>query len=150
MATRRKGTAQEGMDALREAEAKTKTPKKQFNFSEYQIAATPEAKTVEIEDTGDTFEVKVKPLSWSRRNQILSSSLKWSDSGNTNFDGDAYVRACLKEMVIEAPWGATSEAFLMSIDERLGNALETLVPSAFGSDKDDNITLEDTDTIKNE
>ena len=43
-------------------------------------------------------------------------------------------RECLREMIIDAPWGKTNELFLISIDERLGNVLETLVPSAFGAD----------------
>ena len=34
-------------------------------------------------------------------------------------------------MIIDAPWGKTTEAFLLSIDERLGSALEKLVPQAF-------------------
>ena len=34
-------------------------------------------------------------------------------------------------MIVEAPWGKTSETFLISIDARLGTALEQLVPSAF-------------------
>ena len=60
--------------------------------------------------------------------------MTWDGDGGTKFDGDTYVRECLKEMIIDAPWGKTSELFLMSIDERLGNVLETLVPSAFGTD----------------
>ena len=38
-------------------------------------------------------------------------------------------------MIVEAPWGATNEAFLVTIDERLGRALESLVPTAFGADE---------------
>ena len=34
-------------------------------------------------------------------------------------------------MIVKAPWGTTTESFLVSIDERLGKALEGLVPSAF-------------------
>ena len=37
-------------------------------------------------------------------------------------------------MIVEAPWGRTTEAFLISIDERLGTALENLVPTAFAGD----------------
>ena len=61
----------------------------------------------------------------------------WS-SGQTSFDGDLYVRECLKEMIIEAPWGRTTEAFLVSIDERLGTALEAIVPTAFGGENSPN------------
>ena len=46
------------------------------------------------------------------------------------------MRECLKEMIIEAPWGKTTEAFLLSIDERLGGALEKLVPQAFSAEGD--------------
>ena len=38
-----------------------------------------------------------------------------------------YIKECLKQMIVEAPWGATTESFLLSIDERLGKVLESLV-----------------------
>jgi hypothetical protein len=107
--------------------------KKEFDFNKYKVNLGTEVKTLSLE--GAEFDVTVKPLSWSKKNQFLSKSLKWDSDGNTVFDGDAYVRECLKEMVIAAPWGKTSELFLISIDERLGNVLEQLVPQAFsGSD----------------
>ena len=40
-----------------------------------------------------------------------------------------YVKSYLKEFILEAPWGKTTEAFLTTIDARLGKALESLVPS---------------------
>ena len=106
--------------------------KAQFDFNKYKIANRTVQKTLEIDNS--EFTVTVKPLSWSKRNQILSKAMTWDGDGCTKFDGDTYVRECLKEMIIDAPWGKTSELFLMSIDERLGNVLETLVPSAFGTD----------------
>lgn len=106
--------------------------KAQFDFNKYKIANRTVQKTLEIDNS--EFTVTVKPLSWSKRNQILSKAMTWDGDGGTKFDGDTYVRECLKEMIIDAPWGKTSELFLMSIDERLGNVLETLVPSAFGTD----------------
>lgn len=106
--------------------------KVQFDFNKYKIANRTVQKTLEIDNS--EFTVTVKPLSWSKRNQILSKAMTWDGDGGTKFDGDTYVRECLKEMIIDAPWGKTSELFLMSIDERLGNVLETLVPSAFGTD----------------
>ena len=106
--------------------------KVQFDFNKYKIANRTVQKTLEIDNS--EFTVTVKPLSWSKRNQILSKAMTWVGAGGTKFDGDTYVRECLKEMIIDAPWGKTSELFLMSIDERLGNVLETLVPSAFGTD----------------
>ena len=66
--------------------------------------------------------------------------MKWDTNGGTVFDGDAYVRECLKEIIVEAPWGRTTESFLISIDHRLGGLLETLVPKAF--DEEDGVDIE--------
>ena len=112
-----------------------------FDFNKYKVANKTEVKTLSIEDA--EFNVTVKPLSWSRRNQILSKAMAWDSDGGTKFDGDVYVRECLNEMIIDAPWGKTSELFLISIDERLGSVLEQLVPQAFGTD-----ALEEVDTLK--
>ena len=103
-----------------------------FDFNKFKINNTPVKQILTVED--ESFEVTVKPLTWSKKNQFLSKCLRWDNDGNTIFDGDLYVRECLKEMVVQAPWGKTTELFLISIDERLGSALEDLVPSAFGSD----------------
>ena len=85
--------------------------KVQFDFNKYKIANRTVQKTLEIDNS--EFTVTVKPLSWSKRNQILSKAMTWDGDGGTKFDGDTYVRECLKEMIIDAPWGKTSELFLM-------------------------------------
>ena len=125
----------------------TSKAKTGFNLAKYTIGNDPKKVDIKIEETGDEFEVTVKPLSWAKRNQILSKSLTWDNSGNTSFDGDAYVRSCLKEMLVEAPWGRTTETFLISIDTRLGTALEGLVPQAFSGEDSDTLTP---DQIKKE
>ena len=114
-----------------------------FDFNKYKVANKTEVKTLSIEDA--EFNVTVKPLSWSRRNQILSKAMAWDSDGGTKFDGDIYVRECLKEMLVDAPWGKTTELFLMSIDDRLGGLLETVVPQAFGTEE-----IGDLDTLKEE
>ena len=106
---------------------------KQFDVSKYQLAPTVNKKTVVIEDTGDKFEVTIKQLSWAKRNQLVSRCLQLGADGANSFNGDLYIRECLKEMIVDAPWGRTTESFLVSIDNRLGSALEQLVPNAFGS-----------------
>jgi len=116
-----------------------------FDFKKYTLSLEPDKKTLTIADTGESFDVTVKPLSWAKRNQIISSSLTFGADGGTGFDGDGYVRSCLKEMLVDAPWGRTTEAFLLTIDERLGTALEGLVPKAFASE--DSV---DIDTVKKE
>ena len=124
-----------------ESEIPVTKPVVEFDFNKYKVANKTDIKTLTIEDT--SFNVTVKPLSWSRRNQILSKAKAWDADGGTKFNGDVYVRECLKEMIIDAPWGKTSELFLISIDERLGSVLEQLVPQAFGTD-----ALEEVDTLK--
>ena len=105
-----------------------------FDVEKYRVGSSNKVETVTIEETGDTFEVTVKPLSWAKRNQLISEHMSWDSNGNTSFQASEYVRACLREMIIEAPWGKTTEAFLISIDHRLGTALESLVPQAFGTE----------------
>ena len=104
---------------------------KEFDITKYQISGGNYEQTIVIGETGDEFNVTVKPLSWSRRNKIVSRCLKIDGGGNNSFDGDYYMKECLKEMIVKAPWGKTSESFLVTIDERLGKALEALVPQAF-------------------
>ena len=107
---------------------------KNFDVSKYQISPTTQKRKVVIEETGDEFEVSIKPLSWAKRNQIVSNCLQIGTNGSQSFNGDLYIKECLKEMIVEAPWGRTSEVFLSSIDSRLGAALEALVPQAFDAD----------------
>ena len=94
-----------------------------FDFNNYVIGRETESKTLTIPDTGESFEVSIKPLSWAKRNQFISRNLQLGVDGASGFNADGYVRDCLKEMITEAPWGRTTEAFLVSIDERLGGAL---------------------------
>ena len=128
-----KSEVSEAMEEVLEEEKQAAPPtKKGFDFNKYRINTAPEAQTLSVE--GEDFEVTIKPLTWSKKNQFLSKCLKWDSEGNTVFDGDAYVRLALQEMIVAAPWGKTSEIFLISIDDRLGSVLEKLVPQAFGGD----------------
>jgi|TARA_Y100000310_G_C20524650_1_gene735406 hypothetical protein len=113
----------------------------EFDFTKYRIVNKTEIRTLELD--GANFNVTLKPLSWSKRNQILSKAMTWTTDGGSKFDGDVYVRECLKEMIIDAPWGKTTELFLMSIDDRLGGVLETVVPQAFGTEE-----IGDLETLK--
>ena len=45
-------------------------------------------------------------------------------------------------MIVVAPWGRTTETFLISIDHRLGTVLEELVPKAFDAAEDTDGDLE--------
>ena len=103
----------------------------QFDISKYLISNDVESRILTIPETGDEVELEIRPIPWSKRNKIISECLKWQEEGKVDFDGDRYVRTCLQSMIIKAPWGATDEKFLVSIDARLGSALEALVPKAF-------------------
>ena len=115
--------------------SESEVKKSDFNLADYQIKRAPEKTTITIEETGVSFDITTKQLSWSKRNQLMAKCMKFDSKGNTNFEADAYVRAYLKELIVDAPWGATTESFLLSIDSRLGGAIEKLVPSAFAEDE---------------
>ena len=86
-----------------------------FDLAKYQIGNDPRKVTVKIPETGDSFEVTVKNLSWSRQNRLLSNSVTIGKDGSTAFDGDAYVKSYLKEFILEALWSASSkEAFMIA------------------------------------
>ena len=120
-----------------------------FDFQNYIIGRDAQEQVLKIPDTGELFNVSVKPLSWAKRNQFISRNLQLGVDGSSGFNADGYVRDCLKEMIVEAPWGRTTEAFLLSIDDRLGGALETLVPKAFTEETNNN-SVGEIDEIKKE
>ena len=109
---------------------------KAFDVSKYKVSSSLITEKVKIESTGDEFELKLRPLSWSRRNQMMSECVK-INGDDTSFDSDSFMRACLKEVIVEAPWGRTTEAFLISIDSRLGAELEKLVPKITGGEAEE-------------
>lgn len=155
MATKRKANRGPSLDELTEEEAEQieeledslplslNKPKKEFDFNKYRIANKTEIRTLELD--GAEFTITIRPLSWSKRNQILSKAMAWDTEGGAKFDGDSYVRESLKEMIVDAPWGKTTELFLLSIDERLGGVLESVVPQAFGTGE-----LDDIENLKDE
>ena len=75
---------------------------KNFDLSKYQIQTATKKVTLVIEETGDEVELTIKQLSWSKRNQLISKCLTWTDGNKSAFNADLYVRECLKDMIIEA------------------------------------------------
>lgn len=108
-----------------------------FDLSKYRVSSELITEKLKIESTGDEFEIKRRPLSWSRRNQLMSEHVKIKTSGDPEFDSDGFMRSCLKEVIVEAPWGRTTEAFLISIDSRLGQELEKLLPKISGEGEEE-------------
>jgi len=102
-----------------------------FDVNKYTVGNAAQEVTLLVGPDQDELTLTIQDLSWSKRNRLMSQCLSWDATGNTSFDGDSYVRLCLKEMITEAPWGPTTEAFLIRITNDLGAALESLVPRAF-------------------
>ena len=116
--------------------AKTSQAKVPFDVSKYMVSNQVEEREVELAD--EKFTVTIKDLSWSRKNQLVAKAMAFGGkTEGMSFDADYYVKECLKAMIVEAPWGKTTDTFLISINDELGKALEVLVPRAFGSEDDD-------------
>ena len=46
-----------------------------FDVNKYTVSTDTKTETVKIGDTGDSFEISIKQLSWARRNQLISKHL---------------------------------------------------------------------------
>ncbi len=86
---------------------------------------------VSIEYQNKQINLKIKPLSWSRKNQILTKCFLLTQEGQMKFDFDKYMKDILSEIIVEAPWGKTDQIFLNRIKPDFGSMLEKLVPKAF-------------------
>ena len=102
---------------------------KQFDIEKYKIKEGNQTYTVKV--NGDEFDVVIKPISWQLKNELIANCMKFDPQGNSSFDSGSYIKEVLKTIIVEAPWGKTTDAFLKSINTDLGAALEKLVPSAF-------------------
>ena len=113
---------------------------KQFDVAKYQIKEEDKVYTLKVED--DEFDIKIKPITWQLKNEIIAKCMKFDEGGNSTFDSSIYIREVLKGIVVEAPWGITDDKFLDSINAELGSALEQLVPIAFEN------SLKEVDVVK--
>ena len=102
-----------------------------FDLNKYKIKEEKQTYTVKLQD--DEFEVVIKPMSWQEKNELVARCMTFDDKGNSTFESGIYIKEVLKEIIVEAPWGDTTDEFLTSINQELGAALEKLVPSAFES-----------------
>ena len=123
------------------ATVKDKPVTKSFDLKKYQVSDKAITKVVDVGD--ESFEVRGKELSWFKRNEIMSKCMVLRPDADSTVDGALYVREVLKQIVVEAPWGVTNDLFLLSIDTRLGQALETLVQSMSEASNEE-LSLEET------
>ena len=93
---------------------------------------TVEPKEIEISFEDATVTLKIKQITWSKKNQILSKCFSYQTDGSIQFNFDRYMKDCLCEMIIEAPWGETNHLFLSRIKPEFGAQLEKLVPKPLG------------------
>ena len=100
-----------------------------FNLDKYKIKSENQTYTIQVQD--DEFDVVVKPVTWQLKNELVAKCMSFSSDGSSSFDSGIYIKEVLKAIIVEAPWGKTTDEFLNSISSDLGAALEQLVPSAF-------------------
>ena len=92
--------------------------------------------------------IKVAGIPWAKLNYIKSQCVSYNDKIETQFDGQQYINECLKIMVVEAPWGATDDVFLLQVAGPLGAELEKIIPSAYGANDEEEETEESLAEIK--
>jgi len=86
---------------------------------------------VTIKYKGKEDTLTIKPMTWSKKNQILSQCMSYASDNQARFNLDNYNKECLAYMIVKAPWGKTDRVFLSQIDEELGRQLEKLIPGPF-------------------
>jgi hypothetical protein len=95
------------------------------------IFISEDIKETEVEYQGKKFALKIKPITWSKKNQILTKCFTYGQDGQMSFNFDKYMKEILVEIIAEAPWGKTDQIFLSRIKPDFGAILEKLVPKAF-------------------
>ena len=70
---------------------------KSFDISKYKVNAT-DREVVDVEVGEDKFKVEIKPLTWFRKNQLVTQCMTFTSGGETKFDGSKYVKEVLKEI----------------------------------------------------
>ena len=87
-----------------------------------------ELKEFEIEHEGEVYKLKVRELSWSEMNKVLSRCTSYSADRRGVFNLDQYYREALIAMVAESPWGPLTHQLLVKFSPEFGAKLEALVP----------------------
>ncbi len=97
----------------------------------------------------ERIDLKIIGIPWAKLNYIKSQCISFNDKEQTRFDSQQYLSECLKQMIVEAPWGNTDDIFLMQVGGALGAELEKIIPNAYGT-QDDSQKENDFATIKKE
>lgn len=98
-----------------------------MEYQKYLLSREP--KEIELTVDNEILKLKLRQIPWSLKNQLVSLHSYRDDEGKLRFDSDGYIRGCLKYMIVEAPWGDTTDIFLTQLgDNDLSSALESIVP----------------------
>ena len=96
-----------------------------------EFLVSQELKSVVLEFKGQEYSFKLKDLSWSTRNKIISKCMVVVEK-SVSLDIDKYYRMCLKEMIVEAPWDLSkTDEMLSRLSGDFGYALQKFVPNPF-------------------
>lgn len=94
--------------------------------------------------------LKLVGIPWAKLNYLKSQCVSFDEKQQTHFDSQQYLQECLKLMIVEAPWGATDDIFLVQVDGPLGTELEKIIPSAYETPTEDSKKEEPFSEIKKE
>ncbi len=108
---------------------------------EKYIKKSDETEKMVIKIDEDEIPITVRKIPWVKRMEIRDNCLSWDANGSGKLHMSLYVRECLKYLLVDAPWGKTTEMFLLTVDDKLGMALEKLVPSPYSDTENLNIDI---------
>ena len=83
---------------------------------------------------GEEIPIKVRDITWMRKQKILNDNFTFGKDGEMKFNMAGYKRAMLLEMIADAPWGKTDAVFLEQINSEVGDQLDKIVPEAFSKE----------------
>ncbi len=106
-----------------------------------EIMTSKVTKDIIIEFKSKEYKFKLRNLSWSEKNKIISRCIVLTGKTITT-DLDTYYRLALQEMIVEAPWPIVQTAIhLKGLDEKFGQALQKFVPAPLEEDIEDNLEI---------
>ena len=85
----------------------------QFDIKDYQVTGA-EEKTLTVD--GKELKLTIRTVPWPLMNDFVADAFRVTVEDQAgHFDNGLYQRECLKYMLVEAPWGRTTDTFLLSL-----------------------------------
>lgn len=102
------------------------------------IFSTAEEREIKSEFKGQEVIIKIREISWSEKNKILSKCFQYQASGEISFAFDVYSKEILKKIIVSISVGGSvipsteiNDIFFSRLSPAFGSILEKLVPKAF-------------------